>query len=178
MTGAKTQSTAVLLPAMVAAFWLVGAVVVLAADKPEQSTQVVRSVWRTVCSTEPNGKWRCRMGRTVPGPNNKGVLMQMVITRRAGDKESQAQFIVPLNAYLPAGVVFTVEKGKPLKVAFTTCSPSGCSAPFTMDDLLVGQLKAGSRLNVRFMMRDQKNPVGIAIDLKGFTEAFDKLPQK
>ena len=36
----------------------------------------------------------------------------------------------------------------------------------------------GSRLNVRFMMRDQKNPVGIAIDLKGFTEAFDRLTQK
>ena len=103
--------------------------------------------------------------------------MQMVITRRAGDKGSQAQFIVPLNAYLPAGVVFTVEKGKPLKVAFTTCSPSGCIAPFTMDDSLVGQLKAGSRLNVRFMMRDQ-SPVGVAIDLKGFTEAFDKLTQK
>lgn len=30
---------------------------------------------------------------------------------------------------------------------------------------------------MRFLMRDQK-PVSIAIDLKGFAEAFDKLTQK
>jgi invasion protein IalB len=143
----------------------------------EQQAQVVRSVWRTVCSTEANGKWRCQMERTVPAPNNKGVIMQIVITRSAGEKGTQAQFLVPLGVHLPAGVEFTSGKGKPLKVAYTSCSASGCIAPFTMDDALVGQLKGGGKLDVRFLMRDQR-PVSIAIDLKGFAEAYEKPSQK
>ena len=87
------------------------------------------------------------MERTVPGPNNKGVLMQMVITRSAGQKGTQAQFLVTLGVHLPAGGEFTPEKEKPLKVAFTTCSASGCIAPFAMDEALVGQLKGRGRLD-------------------------------
>jgi invasion protein IalB len=160
------------------ALFLLGAVVAIGAGAAQaQQAEVVRSVWRTVCSTEADGKWRCQMVRTVPGPNHKGVLMQMVITRSASEKGTQAQFLVPLGVHLPAGVEFTPEKSKPLKVAYTSCSAAGCIAPFTMDDALVGQLKAGGKLDVRFLMRDQK-PVSVAIDLKGFAEAFDKLTQK
>jgi invasion protein IalB len=117
------------------------------------------------------------MERSVPAPDRKGVLMQMLITRSSGDKTARAEFLVPLAVYLPAGVEFTSERAKPLKVAYTTCSQMGCVAPFAMDDALVAQLKSGSKLEIHFVMRDQ-SPVGVAIDLKGFAEAYDKLVQK
>jgi invasion protein IalB len=144
--------------------------------EPKQQAFVGQAAWRTVCSAEAGEKWRCRMERSVPAPDRKGVLMQMVITRSSGDK-ARAEFLVPLAVYLPAGVEFTPEKAKPLKVAYTTCSPTGCVAPFAIDDALVAQLKSGSKLEIRFVMRDQ-SPVGVAVDLKGFAEAYDKLVQK
>ena len=177
IVGALFLAAAMLLPGVASAGQQPSGAVQKQPAEAQSQTFVGRAAWRTVCSTEAGDKWRCRMERSVPTPDRKSVLMQMTITRSTGDKAAKAEFVVPLAVYIPAGVEFTLEKAKPLKVTYTTCSQTGCVAPFTMDDVLVGKLKAGTKLNVRFLMRD-KSPVSIAIDLKGFANAYDKLTQK
>jgi invasion protein IalB len=105
--------------------------------------------------------------------------MQLVISRNQsnGKPEVQADFIVPIAVHLPSGVQIATEKGKWLKVAYARCSPSACVASFKVDNALLKQLKSGSQLDVRFFMREDQ-PVGVAIDLKGFADAYDKLTQK
>ena len=142
--------------------------------KPSQQSFVNRAAWHTECGGEKSKERHCQMERRVPGPNRKGVLMRIVITRAAGDKAAHAQVIVPPTVFLPAGVEFKPQGARPLKLTYSSCSQRSCIAPFTMDDALTGELESGSRLDVRFVMRNRK-AVDIAIDLKGFAEAYEKL---
>lgn len=145
--------------------------------KPSQQSFVNRAAWHTECSAAKKKERRCQMERIVPGPNRKGVLMRIVITRAAGEKTALAQVMVPPAVLLPAGVEFKPQGAKPLKLAYTSCSQKSCVAPIVMDDALIEELASGIRLDVRFVMRNQE-AVDVAINLNGFAEAYEKLTKE
>jgi invasion protein IalB len=105
--------------------------------------------------------------------------MQMILRRSQTSErqEVQAEFIVPIAAYLPRGIQFATEKDNWLQVPYRRCSPSACVASFIVDGVLLKRLKSGSKVDVRFYMSENE-PVNVAIDLKGFTAAFQKLEQQ
>ena len=96
MVGAVFLAAAMLLPGVASAAPQPSGAVQKQPAGSQSQAFVGRAAWRTVCSTEAGNEWRCRMERSIPTPNRKSVLMQMTITRSAGDKATKAEFVVPV----------------------------------------------------------------------------------
>ena len=143
-------------------------------SKPKKSVFVKKAAWQTRCSSNTEQKSHCQMQRTVLAPNRKSALLQIMITRIGAERGARGLVIVPPDVHQPAGVAFQPQGGVAQKLEYLSCTKKNCIASLSMDDALVEQLKSASRLDVSFVMGDRRS-VGVAVDLKGFTEAYEDL---
>jgi invasion protein IalB len=143
-------------------------------SQPTKSVFVKKATWKTRCSAETEQKSHCQIQRTVLAPNRESALLQIMIARGVDEKGARGLVIVPADVHRPSGVAFQPQDGIAQKLDYLSCTKKNCIASLSMDDALVEQLKSASRLDIRFVMRDRKS-VGVAVDLKGFAEAYEDL---
>lgn len=88
---------------------------------------------------------------------------------------AEAQFLVPLNIFLPAEMGLRIDKSPILRTPYTRCVQIGCYAQPPLSETLVRQLKNGSAASILMTIAPGKPALNASMSLKGFTAAFDKL---
>lgn len=131
--------------------------------------------WRPACEMREDGEKLCVLSRRVPGPDDKGVVLAVEFVR-AGTASLFARFVTPLSIDLTKGLAYSVLKGgreQPARLlAFRTCTPQGCYAPFEADNATLEAFRLGSQINVRFVALDGRE-IGAAVGLDGFTKGYE-----
>ena len=83
---------------------------------------------------------------------------------------------MPFGLALNETVVMNVDAGPPTpNQGFVTCLPSGCLVPFTLNEALTNAMRRGAKLNITATAYQNKKPVALAVSLKGFSAALDRL---
>lgn len=88
---------------------------------------------------------------------------------------AEAQFLVPLNVFLPKELGLRIDESAPLSTPYTRCVSIGCFAQPPLSETLVRQLKSGATASVIMTIAPGSPALNASLSLNGFTAAFDKL---
>jgi invasion protein IalB len=162
---------AVCLPALLA--WLLASDV-YAQSAAQQQTPAPQSGWVVPCDGQA-GALDCRVSQTLV-VKETGQLLISVIVRRPSKTENPTLLLqLPHGIFLPAGISLQIDKGKPEVQPVQTCDARGCYVGMAVSKELFAALSNGETMLV--VVQDlQKHPITISLPLKGFAEAFRKLP--
>jgi invasion protein IalB len=83
--------------------------------------------------------------------------------------------VAPLGVLIPSGLGLKIDQTDVGRAGFVRCLPNGCVAEVVMDDNLIGQLRSGKSATF-IIFQTPEEGIGIPVSLKGFAEAYDKLP--
>lgn len=136
--------------------------------------------WRVECASPRDGKAVCSMFQRLTWEENKAVEALRVVvamTEREGKPIPRMNLIVPLGAFLPAGVSVALEDEKEIRVQIPFCGPEGCIVMMDLADDVIEQLKAKSKMTVGYFLPDQK-AMRITVSLKGFTGALKRVQEQ
>lgn len=138
------------------------------------SLQETHGDWQVACFQRDGGK-HCQMAQRQANPKTKQQLLEMDL--RIDDKGTVLGVLVlPFGLALDAGIVMNVDAGAPApNQGFVTCLPSGCLVPFTLNDAMTTAMRRGAKLNITATAYQNKKPVAMAVSLKGFSAALDRL---
>jgi hypothetical protein len=84
--------------------------------------------------------------------------------------------VAPLGVLLPSGLRLKIDQVDVGRAGFVRCLPNGCVAEVVMDDNLLKQLRNGQTATF-IIFQSPEEGIGFPINLKGFGEGFDSLPQ-
>jgi invasion protein IalB len=106
---------------------------------------------------------------------NTGQLVASVTIRLPADTRQPVMMVqVPVGLYVPFGITFQIDDGKPESLPIQTCDLKGCyaGAPVAADRLAA--LKSGKRLAIGFQNL-QRQSINIPFVLQSFAETYQKV---
>jgi invasion protein IalB len=146
---------------------------------PAQAQGVVRSVhqdWQIRCDTPPGAQSeQCALMQSVVSEDRANVGLTVIVLKTANQKSRVLRVIAPLGILLPAGLGLVIDKADVGRAGFVRCLPRGCFAEVVMDDNLIKQMRIGESATF-IIFQTPEEGIGFPLSLKGFGEAFDKLP--
>src|ERR1700730_6252431 len=163
------------------AFLCVGLVAVVAATLPSSvfAQGAVKSVhgdWQIRCETPPGAQAeQCALFQSVVAEDRANVGITVLVLKTADQKSRLMRVQAPLGVLLPAGLGLKIDQVDVGRAGFVRCLPRGCYAEVVMDDTLVGKLRGGQTATF-FIFQTPEEGIGFPLSLKGFGEAYDKLP--
>ncbi|MEO1328425.1 MAG: invasion associated locus B family protein [Pseudomonadota bacterium] len=136
--------------------------------------------WSVVCQTVQEQEL-CFLEQVVL--NNDGEAMVRMRVRKLPQPQvvgaqtilAEAQFLVPLNTFLPAEMGLRIDENQTLRTPYTRCVAIGCFAQPPLSETLVRQLKNGAKAAVIMAIAPGQPSLNASMSLNGFTAAFDKL---
>lgn len=149
-------------------------------EAPKEEVKAKHGDWQVICQ-KVNDKDLCFLEQIVT--NKDGEAMVRMRVRKLPKPQvvgaqtilAEAQFLVPLNVFLPKELGLRIDKSQPLSTPYTRCVTIGCFAQPPLSETLVRQLKNGSSASVIMTIAPGKPALNAAMSLKGFTKAFDAL---
>lgn len=136
------------------------------------SLQETYQDWRLGCqSVAPQPV--CSISQEQAQQNGQRILA--IELRKQSDGAVSGNLILPFGLQLDAGAILQIDEGpqeKPLR--FSTCMPGSCLVPISFDADRIAALRVATTLRVKVQSTDAKE-VALAISLKGFSAAFDRL---
>lgn len=135
--------------------------------------------WERRCEPLPNDNGEgptssCYLLQVVADEASGTEVMRTIIGFAPGRGEALAVFILPLNVFLPSGVVVRIDDGAPLMATFQICSVNGCRAVLPLDEEMLDALRAG--IEATILVEDGRHNVRrLTLSLRGFTKGFDSL---
>jgi invasion protein IalB len=155
------------------------AFVIAASPSPAFSQGAVKSVhgdWQIRCETPPGARnEQCALFQSVVAEDRANVGITVLVLKTADQKSRLMRVQAPLGVLLPAGLGLKVDNQDVGRAGFVRCLPPGCYAEVVMDDTLVGKLRGGQTATF-FIFQTPEEGIGFPLSLKGFGEAYDKLP--
>jgi invasion protein IalB len=129
--------------------------------------------WSVNCSVAEAGKG-CAFSQTAGNPQTGAALVAMELAAPAANK-AEGMLLMAFGLRLDAGVQLGID-GQPLGAPrpFLTCISSGCLVPMAFEDVELGALKVGQKLDVTGVKVDDGQPVTVSMSLAGFTAAYDR----
>lgn len=103
------------------------------------------------------------------------VLVSAALRQVKGQPKEALMIMVPLGMALPPGAQVKVDENEPIKLAFTLCHASGCTAEAEATKEMVDQIKKGKQMVVAAINLAGK-PIGFPVPLTGFGAAYDGQP--
>lgn len=139
---------------------------------------VVRSshgAWSYVCDKPPGASSeQCALMQNVQSSDREEVGLSVILLRTADKKQRILRILAPLGVLLPNGLGLNVD-GKDIgRAYFVRCFQDGCYAEVILQDALIKTLKSGKTATF-IVFQTPEEGIGIPVDLKGFSEGFDKL---
>ena len=127
-------------------------------------------------AAEPPAKPLCFLfqGVILTKDGKKQQIMKIVVGYRAAGGDPVVNITVPLGVFLPAGYLFQVDQGQPIRVNFETCLVDGCRGGFVLDKKYLATVQRGLKGTVVFEDRSRKK-LGLPVSLIGFTAALAAL---
>lgn len=131
------------------------------------------SDWIVRCQTLNESERRCWMVQTLQQEQDGQRILQLEFVIRDG--ETFMALLAPFGLLLSEGVDLVIDDGFTETVPFRTCLPAGCLVEMEPSDALLGALRAGNVLNVRFTIAATEEPLRLEMSLSGFTAAHNRL---
>jgi len=129
--------------------------------------------WQVACIQQDAGK-RCAMLQQQAQQNGQRVL-SIELTARAGETGLNGVLVLPFGLALEAGVTVQVdETGSPQPLRFSTCLPAGCLVPLSFNEAMLGELRAGTSLNINATSIANNQAVVLSVSLAGFSAAQER----
>ncbi len=154
-------------------FACLAAFVIAASPSPAFSQGAVKSVhgdWQIRCETPPGAQnEQCALFQSVVAEDRANVGITVLVLKTADQKSRLMRVQAPLGVLLPAGLGLKVDNVDVGRAGFVRCLPRGCYAA------LVGKLRGGQTATF-FIFQTPEEGIGFPLSLKGFGEAYDKLP--
>lgn len=101
-------------------------------------------------------------------------ILQVVVGHAPGRSRTVAVFIVPLDVFLPSGVLVQVDDGDPAWAQYQRCSPGGCQAVLPLDEELIDAFRRGEEATVE--LEDGRHTARrMPLSLMGFSAGLDAL---
>jgi invasion protein IalB len=141
---------------------------------------VVNSGWYKICTEVPVPPQQIKTGVCLTQADIRDedsmVLAGKIAARKVdGNASWQMLVMLPLNMSLPEGATAVIDKGEPLKLAFTTCDTAGCYAEVNIPAGTLDRLKSGHEVSYTGT-EESGNTLLVPVSLSGFKEAFDGAP--
>ncbi len=103
------------------------------------------------------------------------VLVSAALRQVEGQQKEALMIMVPLGMALPPGAQVKVDENEPIKLVYTLCHASGCTAEAEASKEVVEQIKKGKQMVVAAINLAGK-PIGFPVPLGGFGTAYDGQP--
>lgn len=140
--------------------------------------------WRVYCTQvgvteeeEPVNK--CAMEQRLDWVSEDEASSQRILTvslsPQGEDNTLSAAVITPFNILLTPGIQFRVDNQDPFGMNFRTCLEVGCIANANLGESVVDSMKQGNTLLVTMLEASGERPFQLAVSLKGFTKAHERL---
>ena len=139
--------------------------------------------WALRCVRVEDGPEPCMLYQLLLDENDNPVAEIGLFPLPEGNEAiAGANFVAPMETFLPAGLRLRVDSGETLTYPFTVCSArgfspllsSGCLARIGFDQAMVNRFKRGSSATITILPAaapDQE--VVLNLSLSGFTAGFD-----
>lgn len=146
-----------------------------AAGAPADGNVPPQPVWTSRCSSDGRkSALLCEMEQSLY-ITKTGQLVASINVKLPPDTRQPVMMIqLPVGLFLPGGVNFQIDEGKPQALVIQTCDLKGCYAATTVSPELLGSMKSGKRLSVVFQNLSKEN-VNLAFALSGFAEGYDRI---
>ena len=106
-----------------------------------------------------------------------GALLVSINVQQHGDKPAERITVsVPPGTLLNTGVLLTIDKNPPIKLNFTSCSATSCTAETAITPELLAQLRTGQRMQVFTINPGLNKAIAINVSLTGFGGVLDGPP--
>jgi invasion protein IalB len=134
--------------------------------------------WKIVCiSTGKGNKPNCRVFQLLKDDSG-GAVAELSLLALSGEAKAVAgvNFVTPLGTLLSAQVAMRVDAGDAKRYPFAWCEKLGCITRFGLTQPELNNLKKGNQAVMTIVsVGAPKQPIGLAVSLKGFTAAWDTL---
>ena len=140
--------------------------------------------WRVYCTQvgmteEEEPINQCAMEQRLDWVSEDEASSQRILTVSLSPRDEEntlsAAVITPFNILLGPGLQFRVDNDDPFNIDFRTCLEVGCIANANFGEGIVDSLKKGNTLLVTMIEASRERPFQLAVSLKGFTKAHDRL---
>jgi invasion protein IalB len=136
--------------------------------------------WTFTCKAYGPGETKCALVQEVRlkkgGRSGKRLLLATM--GYIGSSNVLALAVrTPLNAYLPTGVVISVDSGRQRTIPFRQCKTDGCASVVKITRQFRDELTKGKKLHVRFKLILKKGllKVPASVSLHGISRGFSAL---
>ncbi len=147
-------------------------------SNPQQSGKLKsqHGAWSILCDTPAGAKTeQCALIQNVVAAKRPELGLSVVVLKTADNKARILRVLAPLGVLLPNGLGLNVD-GKDIgRAYFVRCFEDGCYAEVILEDDLLKTLRSGKAATF-IVFQTPEEGVGIPVDLKGFGEGFDALP--
>jgi invasion protein IalB len=143
-------------------------------------TQETFEDWSIKCEQREGGPKLCAMTQHQRHRTSNQLVLAMELTRFVQEAVpaggAQGTLVFPFGLKLADGVSFQIDAGKrSAAVPFSTCVPTGCLVPVSLDAATLGALRNGTALKLTATANDGGKSVDFSISLKGFGPALDRV---
>ncbi len=151
-----------------------------AQSAPKEEVKETIGDWQIVCTAGAEAE-RCFLEQIVTNAENEPVVRmrvrKLLRPQVIGPQTilAEAQFLVPLNVFLPKELGLRIDDSPTLSTPYTRCVAIGCFAQPPLSETLIRQMKGGSQASVIMTTAPGQPALNAAVSLNGFTAAFDKL---
>lgn len=130
--------------------------------------------WASKCMSDTRkGPLVCSVEETLVLANTGQTVAAVSVRIEPGTHETML-IRVPVGLYLPAGLSFQIDDGKPHIAALQTCDVQGCLAEAEIGPPLVNELMGGRQLSI-ICENAAKSKIVLPLPLDSFAEAFQKI---
>lgn len=128
--------------------------------------------WTVRCGPNPQTQAEvCYMIQQITSKETGQPVLQIAVGKFGPDKRDLALITLPLGVRLPPGIAIEVTGRERRQRPFERCLRTGCQAQLPIDDIVLGEFKAG--LDGRILFYDLNGkPGALPFSLQGFTAAF------
>lgn len=128
--------------------------------------------WQVTCDQEANEQSLCSISVSAAAHATGGRLVKVRLSQLPVKDRTTPLFAIetPLELLLSKGIEMKVDGGPTMRLAFRSCHPDGCLAPFSLNSKIARQFRKGQVLNIRVFDLEAQ-AVDIPLSLRGFTAA-------
>jgi invasion protein IalB len=144
-----------------------------AATAAPQDTTKATPGWSVHCGDAGQGLV-CKAVQSVALAKTRRLLASVTVTKPAADKNGTILLRLPLGIFNPAGVIVSIDDGKPEALKIQTCDAKGCYAGGPIAPEKLAAMRKGATLKLVFQNL-RKKAITVPVPLKGFEAAYAKL---
>lgn len=131
--------------------------------------------WQSQCVSQlRSGPAACHVEQAIHLTENNQQLARVRVQTAEETSSPSLVLHLPFGIYLPYGLDVQFDEGSTRKHNIDMCDPNGCFVFIDTSDKMVGAMKGGQQIKLRFQNMDRAN-VDITLPLSGFTAAMSGI---